>query len=441
MLDGAGDAIIALLQTTLYDFFGPENLNILLDLNDDTVISVDDVVITIDSDSIQYNLRIGDLYEVTVPIEFDLGLPAIGLDIDVNPTVTLDWQWDFGFGFSVSEGFYVDTSDENEIEVVLSVTIPDSSIQGRLFFLQLDVSDDPNNPSIVSGTFLIDLKDPLDSAGTDRFSVSDMLTGPSPSTWVEASFSGDAFVNLNLIVSFGGDANFPRVLADFNLAWNFANASTSGGSSFGGKPDIAFNNVGLDLGSFFSDFVGPVLREIQKVTEPLQPIVDVITAPIPIISDLAGSPTSLLDLAQLFGVKQAAFVQALADLITLINSIPTDGDSIIIEFGSFNLGGTDVRGMNDLGSVQPNMTSSMPDVTSQLNTKGASSKSKSFVNNLNQGWVPVPLAYKSFLGLQALDGSGCCSVPIRHAQTGTRFYLPTAIPHHRSARGYPCVEV
>jgi len=42
----------------------------------------------------------------------------------------------------------------------------------------------------------------------------------------------------------------------------------------GGLKLVEFRDVGLDLGSFLSDTVGPIVAKIQEITEPLQPIVD-----------------------------------------------------------------------------------------------------------------------------------------------------------------------
>src|SRR5258706_16354110 len=103
---------------------------------------------------------------------------------------------------------------------------------------------------------------------------------------------------------------------------------------------VAFNNIGLDLGSFMSDFLRPLVKGIQSVTDPLQPFIDVFTAPIPVISDLAGEPITLLDIAGLFGEVDPRMIEAIADIITLINSIPTNvGENVILPFGSVVLVG------------------------------------------------------------------------------------------------------
>ncbi|MBW2292071.1 MAG: hypothetical protein JRG94_07130, partial [Deltaproteobacteria bacterium] len=112
--------------------------------------------------------------------------------------------------------------------------------------------------------------------------------------------------------------------------------SLSGSVLSDGLRLVEFRNIGLDLGSFISDFAQPVLGEIQKVTKPIQPIVEILTSPLPVISDL-GPPVTLLDLARATGKLNPALIEAVADIITLVNAIPTDVSSIVIPFGDFTI--------------------------------------------------------------------------------------------------------
>src|SRR5262249_31464329 len=94
--------------------------------------------------------------------------------------------------------------------------------------------------------------------------------------------------------------------------------------------------------------VRPILKDVQVVTEPLAPIIKILTQPIPVISDLSGHPTTLLDLAQQFGGKKfnRGMIDAIIAVINVVNSIPTDGSTIAINFGDFVVG--DGSGSNDL---------------------------------------------------------------------------------------------
>ena len=70
------------------------------------------------------------------------------------------------------------------------------------------------------------------------------------------------------------------------------------------------------------------------VVEPCQPIVDFLTTPIPVISDLAGEIT-FLDIASLFGNVDPRFIEVISDIIELVNSIPAEADELLINFGDF----------------------------------------------------------------------------------------------------------
>src|SRR5206468_10328542 len=96
---------------------------------------------------------------------------------------------------------------------------------------------------------------------------------------------------------------FPSVYADFEMHWAFAAADPAATpKGFGGSPTIAFNNVRMGLGSFLSDIMGPVVRVVQTLTVPLQPVISVLNEPIPGLSDLSkavgSGDVSLLTLAK-----------------------------------------------------------------------------------------------------------------------------------------------
>jgi hypothetical protein len=202
-----------------------------------------------------------------------------------------------------------------------------------LLFLQLDVQDDADDPSVFRGFFEVDLMDP-DNDGKLTFAEMSS-SGTEFGDIIHALLGAEAHVNLELIASFGGNTAFPRVLANFHLDWMF---DTDNGA---GDPEIAITDIYLDLGTFISDFLGPILEKIQEITEPVQPIIDIVTAPIPIISDLAGEPITLLNLAEIFGLLEPStvdFIEGVLQVITLINSLEGLGEgTILIPFGSFSL--------------------------------------------------------------------------------------------------------
>ncbi len=138
------------------------------------------------------------------------------------------------------------------------------------------------------------------------FTAAELAAGPALSDLVKAKLTANADVNLHLVASFGGSANFPTITSDFALHWAFQNAPMeSPDNSFGGKPTVAFNNVQLNAGEFFGNFAKPILDNVQKVLKPIQPVIDILTTKLPVLSDLKVA-RNLLD----FDVMSASGGQA-----------------------------------------------------------------------------------------------------------------------------------
>ena len=152
-----------------------------------------------------------------------------------------------------------------------------------------------------------------------------------------------ADVNLKLLTSFGGNASFPTIAADFNLDWQLGN-----GDAALDVPSIAFNNIQLGVGEFFGDFVAPVLERVDTVIGPVADFLTLLTEPVPLLSDL-GVNITLLDLVKLFdnGNPAFGFVDSVADLVAVAGKLPDVvaglGDNVFIDLGSFNLAGSDLR--------------------------------------------------------------------------------------------------
>ncbi|HKK50418.1 MAG TPA: hypothetical protein VKA74_02470, partial [Myxococcota bacterium] len=135
-------------------------------------------------------------------------------------------------------------------------------------------------------------------------------------------------------VELSGSQSFETLVDQQDVTILLDVSSLSGSVLSDGLRLVEFREVGLDLGSFISDFIAPVLSEIQKVTGPIQPIVDLLTSPLPVISDL-GPPVTILDLARSTGFLNPALIESVADIITLVNAIPTNVATIVIPFGDF----------------------------------------------------------------------------------------------------------
>ncbi|HCU70037.1 MAG TPA: hypothetical protein DGF30_12660 [Desulfomicrobium sp.] len=177
----------------------------------------------------------------------------------------------------------------------------------------------------------------------------------------------DAEVNLGLVAKFNEDiipdavsALIPQVGAQFVLDWSTGDLIGAENYDFSKMLELVeFRHVGIDMGSFLGDFLGPIVENIQDITEPLQPVIDFMTARIPVVSDLAGRTITLVDIAGLTGYVETGMIYAIADIISLVNSIPAEPGSLIVPIGSLSIigpGSTDELKFNltlpdfDLGS-------------------------------------------------------------------------------------------
>ena len=270
------------------------------------------------------------------PIDFDIGIPGFSLEVDGNVVISIGFDLKFGFGVNRDDGFYFNSSapaSDPELVIEFKAEIPGLHAAGQLLFLQLDVMDDAADPTLFRGFFEVDLMDPNHDG---KLTFAELTSsGVEFDDIIHANLGAEAHVNLDMAASFGGNTAFPRVLAKFQLDWIFDLENGAG------TPQIAITDIYLDLGTLISDFLGPVLEEIRKVTEPLQPIIDIVTARLPVLSDLAGEDITLLDLAEIFGLLEPStvdFIESIIEVVNLINDLEGLGEgTILIPFGAFNL--------------------------------------------------------------------------------------------------------
>lgn len=325
------------------DFSG---LGILKDYDEsdgETTVTFHDIVAANDGLNFQWLFRVGQSFKPSVDVDFDIGIDALALAMDVGLDITIDWDLAIGVGIGPEDGAYIFIGDQrgndamgnSELVVSLEVDLADeSSLTGTLGFLQLEINessaDDPglesdgagNRNTYIGALFAVDLKNSADSAD-QRLSFSEL-----GSITADVMLEAEAEVNLDVVARFNPaivpaavSSLLPEVSARFVLDWESGNV-LSGDLDFAESLKLlGFRDVNINMGSFINDFLKPFVDKIAEITGPLQPIIDVITAPIPVISDLAGQPISLVDIAGMTGYVDPGMIYAIADIITLVNKI------------------------------------------------------------------------------------------------------------------------
>lgn len=349
-----------------------------------------DVTILPSSNEINFSTKLtgNKLLDNAVPIEADIGFPGLGFAVDGNVDLGVNFAYDLRFGYDLANNeIFIDTASNNELNLGLTGSAQFES-RGKLGFLQLDIADLDQAPTTIDLGFDVDLLDGPDADQRLTLSQSSQLDELSQLD-LNVIANGDAQVNLQLDTSFNGSEVLPSIGSDFNLLWEFTNSLTdpTQPNEFGNIPQVSFNNVTLNLGTFFDNFVSPVFKNIQAITDhfPIQQLVNVLQTRLPVLDNLGrsfldrtGSPgggpdgkVTLLDLVAIYDPDaNLDFIGATSSFIGLINRVPTDIGDLSIDLGSFNLGAADVRTpefqISDPNQAIPSNIMPVDDIVQQL---------------------------------------------------------------------------
>ena len=209
-----------------------------------------------------------------------------------------------------------------------------------------DRSDNGGDPGVddtrLTAVFQVDLynDDDTEDEKDDHLSFSEL-----GKLRVDVDLMADAEVNLGLVAKFNEDiipdsvaALIPQIGAQFVLDWSTGDLISAEDYEFSEMLELVeFRHVSIDMGSFLGDFLGPVVGKIQEITDPLQPVIDVLTARIPVVSDLAGRDITLVDIAGLTGYVETGMIYAIADIVSLVNSIPAEPGSLMVPLGNLSI--------------------------------------------------------------------------------------------------------
>ena len=312
----------------------------------------------------QFQFSLGQTYTWSQSIAFDLGLPALGINVDAGVELEVGWSLDFGFGVDQANGFYFLTNRPDELSVTATARLQGTgggpaSASGTLGFLAVDVIDkEGDDRTQLQLAFNVNLTDPGEDG---RLTIGEMASSAGRLQDVlQARATGEAHVGLGVNVNlrkFGLDsAVLPSLGFDFEMDWVFLSADPAAGeASFGGMPDVAIRNIGLDLGSFISDFASPILGEVDKILEPLDWLLDaddgLLFRRLPVISDLAGATVTLKSLAEQLDpqAKITPFLDAVLEVYRLVDLVAdaaadAEGGHLVIPFGDLVISGSDGHG-------------------------------------------------------------------------------------------------
>jgi len=346
-----------------------------------------------DGNVVEWRFRLGNTYTLSGNADFDLGMPGLGLSSKGGVGLELSWDWYIGFGVSktgayimLSNGSDADNTSNNivadgilkdvetkdgdktvtqtlmsgdDIRVKMRV-LNDLSINGALGFLQMSASVAPGgiNPFEIDAetgksilcdlTFGIDLNDGQngsDDAGRDRNTDAGADTKISTDNIasalsLETNLDGGLDLNIDMTLGFNEnivDIGFPTIGTTFHLKW-----AAAFDQPFGSLEEASFSDIKLDLGSFVNRTLKPVLNKIQKVIDPIMPLIDFLQSEIPVLSSLpkGGSKMTVLNLIKSIGDAKGVNLGMIDDIVKVANLVKkiTTINPGEISLGSLDLG-------------------------------------------------------------------------------------------------------
>jgi Ca2+-binding RTX toxin-like protein len=349
-----------------------QSIGVLGDTDGNTIVNDADVQVTDVAGLPEFKFLLNaPIFTASKNIGFALGLRGLGLKTDAQVQADLSFTWLVDFGVSLTDGFFLNTAAPNELDLKLSLTIPNAKASGDLAFLHLAIDD---MGSHLTGDIAVDIKDP-----NNHLTLAEIASGPNFASLLSPMMDIQAKVDLNLNLSFGGVAELPSFNTEFVMQWDFNAASPETAAS--GPSVLAFKHVTLELGSFVSDFLGPIVRDIKKVFDPIKPVLDFLTDPIPVLSDIPGlkellgdgtitpDPANGLEVLEIasrvlsiFGVPPEIFdviavIDKVNDIANLL-SAPNPAGQLGIDLGTFDIAGAladqggDARNAGGLDSLQ-----------------------------------------------------------------------------------------
>ncbi|KAB1907212.1 calcium-binding protein [Micromonospora sp. AMSO31t] len=301
---------------------------------------------------------------VNVPL--DLGIPGLSLKAKKGAPdgiqAKLGWKLHLDLVLDRDEGFYVpthdgDTAPEVQIGAAFDMT---GDLAAQLAFIQVNATKQGTAP-LVRAYFGVDLKG---SAGEkscfDPAVAADCAADPDAKltlaefTDLGSLLATDLTAQVNIdwklaaAVNTGDEVGsaLPGVSARFGLKWGLEHKQGGLSASGGGVTtplQVTFTDIALDAGAFFSKILKPVVEKLKAVTGPLQPVIDTLYAPIPVLSDLSkatgGPDITLVWLAKTFstltGGPKLDFVDTVRAVITFVNRIPDCDAGCSIPLGQF----------------------------------------------------------------------------------------------------------
>ena len=392
---------------------------------------------------------------------FDIGYPGLGLRADGGIVSRFEWKWNIGFGVSKEDGAYIlfsngtedgdsitkgtadgfkskNKKDEDVIsgdDIRFSITLEKggkyNGIRGSLGFLNAEVGLTELSSTLILGIDLNDGQNGSKSVDDDELTDTDDLcpekikiSDIGRALSIETNFTGDADFKADIevgldLTSTGISIGFPKIKSGFEMKW-VANY----GDLAGKLQTLGFTGIRLDIASFGTRVLKPMLGKIQKVVEPLQPLIDFLNMDVPVLDKLplGAKHMKMLDIIKSFA-KGKCDLSFLGDVVNIANfisnvskiekldEIPIGSLSFIDDSGNYDsnalsgVTGLDVNAYLDksLGFLKSSHSKEMDDAENKRKEVFGEVDSEGYGWDIPLMSHPVDSVIKLFLGKQDLN--------------------------------------
>ena len=257
-----------------------------------------------------------------VPLAADFGLPGLGFQTEGSFDAAFNYEAGLELVFPRSGDIYLNTgSEQTFVRANFNAGLTDEfRLTGGMGLMQLDARNQPSvNDNVKIGgepaSTELDVRFVLTvggGAGGDAKLTFTELTSSSLDLEqvFQYGFSGNAAMSFGVTTSVAGIATIPSFAFDLSAMlqlFDYSNQTAAAAPQH--ATSVYFDNIRLDLGSFITDLVEPIVAGLDTVLMPLYPLVDALYSDTKVFATIGlgrtfdvdrDGKTSTIDLAQWF---------------------------------------------------------------------------------------------------------------------------------------------
>ena len=222
-----------------------------------------------------------------VPLAADFGLPGLGFQTEGSFDAAFNYEAGLELVFPRSGDIYLNTgSEQTFVRANFNAGLTDEfRLNGGMGLMQLDARNQPSvNDNVKIGgepaSTELDVRFVLTvggGAGGDAKLTFTELTSSSLDLEqvFHYAFSGNAAMSFGVTTSVAGLAAIPTFKFDLSALlplFDYSNQATA--AQAGNATSIYYDNIRLDLGSFITDLLDPIVGGLDDILKPLYPLVD-----------------------------------------------------------------------------------------------------------------------------------------------------------------------